>query len=155
MQVANWLDRLREISQQSPDCRVMIFDEPPDWTDAADYQPEELPVLQVTVDRDAGQVALHTEQDEDGSFLAPTPMLLSELVATLEGTADPIFEMFWVSGLRRLLESDEEIDDRQADAGPYYGRLAIPLVGVGHPDDLAHVAFIRERVAADSDADDV
>jgi hypothetical protein len=149
MQVGTWLHRLREISQQSPGCRVLVFDEPPDWDDTADYHPEELPVLQVSVDRDARQVALHTESDEDGPFLAPAPMLLSDLVAQLEGAADGTFEMFWVSGLRRLPESEEEIDDREADEGPYYARLAVPLVGVGHPDDLAHVAFVRERPATE------
>jgi hypothetical protein len=88
---------------------------------------------------------LHTESDEDGPFLAPAPMLLSAFVAQLEGAADETFEMFWVSGLRRVPQSQPEVDDREAGKGPYYARLAVPLVGVGHPDDLAHVAFVRER----------
>jgi len=147
MQVGTWLDFLREILQKSPGCRVLLIDEPPDWDDATAYQPEEIPVLQVSVDRDAQQVTLHTDADEDGPFVVPAPMLLSDLVAELEHAADGAFEMFWVSGWQQLPE--DEFDVEEDGEGPYRARLAVPLIGVGNPDDLGHVIFVRERFPKD------
>jgi hypothetical protein len=142
MQVGTWLEFLRDIVQDSPGCRVLLIDEPPDWENAAAYQPEELPVLQVSVDRDTQQVTLHTEPDEDSPYLVPVAMLVSDLVTELERAADAAYTMYWVSGWQRL---PEELDEEE-DEGPARARLAVPLVGVGRTDDLEHVIFIRERV---------
>ena len=142
MQVGTWLEPLRSICRQAPGCRVLLIDEPPDWEDAVEYEPEELPVVQVTVDRDARDVSLHTETDEDGPFLPPAPMLLTDLVAALDSEAEASFEMFWVSGWFRAPAIDEaDVEDEEAA----YVRQASPLVGVGHPEDLAHVIFVRKR----------
>jgi hypothetical protein len=75
-------------------------------------------------------------------------MLLLDLVAELERAADGTFEMLWVSGWQRLPE--EEFDAVQDAEGPYRARLAVPLIGVGHTDDLTNVIFVRERSRSSS-----
>jgi hypothetical protein len=150
MQVGTWLDFLREILRKSPGCRVLLIDEPPDWDAAASYQPEEIPVLQVSVDRDAQQVTLHTEADEDAPFAVPGPMLLSDLVSELESGAEGTFEMLWVSGWQNLPEAEFDVD--QDGEGPYRVRLAAPLIGVGHPDDLGNVRWCLNGRVAPADA---
>ena len=147
MQVGTWLEFLQNIVRESPGCRVLLVDEPPDWENAAAYEPEEIPVLHVSVDGDAQQVTLHTEPDEDGPFQVPIPMLLSDLVAELERAADAAFTLFWVSGWQNLPE--EEFDAEEDGEGPYRVRLAVPLIGVGSTDDQEHVIFLRERVGND------
>ena len=145
MQVGTWLERLRAICRQAPGCRVLLIDEPPDWENSAAYDPEELPVLRVTVDREARDVSLHTESDEDGSFLPPTPMFLIDLVAALDSDAEESFEMFWVSAWIRA----PAIEGADAeDEGAAYFRQASPLIGVGHPEDLEQVIFVRQRFPA-------
>jgi hypothetical protein len=145
MQVGTWLERLRAICRQAPGCRVLLIDEPLDWENSAHYEPEELPVLRVTVDREARDVSLHTESDEDGPFLPPTPMLLTDLLAALDSDAEESFEMFWVSGWIRAPEIEGADPE---DEGAAYLRQASLLIGGGHPEDLAQVIFVRQHFPA-------
>jgi len=77
-------------------------------------------------------------------------MLLSDLVAELEHTAEAAFTMFWVSGWQRLPEESFDAEAEEDGEGPYRARLAVPLIGVGRTDDQQHVLFMRERVRNDS-----
>ena len=145
MEVGTCLHQIRDIRRDAPGCRVVVVDEPADWNDTAGYEPDQLPVLKISVDRESREVALHTEADEDGPYLAPVPMLLSDLIAELEQSAEETFEMYWVGGFILLPEEKFGVEDGE---GPFRARLAASLIGILFPEDRSYIAFMRKTSAS-------